>query len=320
MSHYWLKRSPAAPAEGPYTGSQLKQMAAEGQIAPTALLSADNVQWAAAAKVKGLFPESVAATNAATREAASPLDVPAPPPPMPSETAGDVYDVKEELAPAYPNVTAAPLPMQPLAYASSVGPQPRNLQWYLICAIALAAIGIASQVLNFVGPFQAAAVAPRSGAAPAAAAPAMMGFAFAFMGLACVALVGVIALYVYYTVWAYKVHQEFAFFSNGAYPITPGKACGFCYIPFFSLFWNCYMPFKLAKAVEWHLGAGRAPRLLSPTAVLTFQIIGVVSGCVAGGLPILFIALSMRQIQNGLNDLWANPAQVPAAAGGFPVG
>jgi hypothetical protein len=48
---------------------------------------------------------------------------------------------------------------------------------------------------------------------------------------------------------------------------------------------------------------------VSPSAVLTFQILAIVPGSCVLGLGLLFIALGMRSIQGGLNTLWAQARQ-----------
>jgi hypothetical protein len=58
MASYWLKALPSDTAQGPYTATQIRQMAAAGQLRPAALISDDQVKWVAIARVKGLFPVS----------------------------------------------------------------------------------------------------------------------------------------------------------------------------------------------------------------------------------------------------------------------
>ena len=94
--------------------------------------------------------------------------------------------------------------------------------------------------------------------------------------------------------------------TGGWYPISPGKALGFCFIPFFNLYWFVHMPLTLANEVK-----RLAPQAeVSPGAVVTLQVLSIIPGCCVYGLFNLFQSIAMVQIQRGLNQLWAgyNPA------------
>src|SRR5690349_3515096 len=106
MAGYWLKRGPNAPAEGPFTATQLKQMGAAGQIATDALVSGDNAQWTRADKVKGLFAATPSAPMPTPQAPApapiAPSPAPMPPPPAlpasaqpPQSRAPDPYSIEE---------------------------------------------------------------------------------------------------------------------------------------------------------------------------------------------------------------------------------
>ena len=54
MAQYWLKREDQAA--GPFSGQQLKQMAAAGMILTSDMISADQINWKVAGQVEGMFP------------------------------------------------------------------------------------------------------------------------------------------------------------------------------------------------------------------------------------------------------------------------
>jgi hypothetical protein len=56
MAAYWIRRAAQSLAEGPYSGSQLKAMAAKGELDRAALISGDRVKWRVAEKVTGRMP------------------------------------------------------------------------------------------------------------------------------------------------------------------------------------------------------------------------------------------------------------------------
>jgi hypothetical protein len=300
MANYWLKRSSSSSAQGPFTGSQLKAMAAAGELGADALISPDNSKWVVASKVKGLFSQ------------------PAPAAPQPQESELPPSEESYDLAPAplHDDVPGPQSPPMALTYATAAAGRPRKVQWYSICAIVLIVMGVAMQVLPYTGVLQSAVAPPRtvrttrvtpSGRRVVTTVPGRRGpnfaFIFGYLAAMMVLLGGVLGLHIYFTIWAYLVHREFQQFTHGAYPISPGKACGFCYIPFYNLYWICYMPFKLSEAVDWHLGSAR--RQTNPSTVMIFQIVGLVTGFCITGLQSLFFGLSMRNIQAGLNELWA---------------
>lgn len=314
MARYWLKRLPSAPTEGPLTGEQIKRLAAAGHLTSSALLSADNVKWTAASKVKGLFPERVPPPAVAACE----------PIPLAAPGAADLYDLVEAATPAQPVfATPAPIASQPLAYASNVMPHPRNVQWYMVCASIVLTLGIISRVLDFTynvgssftGTFRSVqrSNAPsgfglRGAGTAADDEPSLVLLIFSAI-LAIGIVVGAVGLYIYFTIWAYLAHRDFRQFTLGAYPIGPGRACGFCWIPLFNLFWLVYMPYKLAESVEWHLGPGRP--IVTPRNILWMQLGAIIAGCCVAGLPNFLHASTAKQIQTGLNALWLNPMQVP---------
>ncbi|SDZ48603.1 hypothetical protein SAMN05421736_11465 [Evansella caseinilytica] len=56
-------------------------------------------------------------------------------------------------------------------------------------------------------------------------------------------------LFILYGIWIYKVHMDFkTFFPD--HPVTPGKAVGFYFIPFFSLYWLFHVPAKLSRSLK----------------------------------------------------------------------
>jgi len=110
-------------------------------------------------------------------------------------------------------------------------------------------------------------------------------------------------------VWLYKIHAEMRNYTGGRYPISPGKAVGFCFIPFYNLYWMVYAPFKMAQNLETFLGEGT----VQPNQVMVFQILSIVPGEFITGLGALFDALAMLKVQRGLNELWDRVRTAAAA-------
>ncbi|MBN1185532.1 MAG: hypothetical protein JXB49_24815 [Bacteroidales bacterium] len=55
---------------------------------------------------------------------------------------------------------------------------------------------------------------------------------------------------IYYCMLIHKIHKIAANQTNNQYPITPGKAVGFMFIPFFNLYWIFKWPLEMAKYVN----------------------------------------------------------------------
>ncbi|HET6246642.1 MAG TPA: GYF domain-containing protein [Tepidisphaeraceae bacterium] len=327
MSNYWVKRTDASTSEGPYSGSQLKAMAASGQLTEGMFVSADQAKWTAAARVKGLF--------AAPSPAAAPFPPAPQSPPAPSsqsqgeswQTAdGAQYDAMPQPPPfvrAQTSAIAPPAVPAPasLAYASYVGGtnsfvgRPRNVKWYLISSIVILGM-IALQILFTVITVATVFGSVRSGAPSRPMAGAFLVMTFAGLAMRMIAFFGFIGLHIYFIVWLYLVHDDVRKYTNGAYPISPGQACGFCFIPFFNLYWIVYAPYKLAEFVDQQLGSTK--QITNPVTVMVFQILQQVvvfpCMCVYSPSPI-FNALSMRSIQEGLNQIWSNGGPVPPSSG-----
>ncbi|HEX5244543.1 MAG TPA: DUF4328 domain-containing protein [Tepidisphaeraceae bacterium] len=321
MANYWLKQNSNSLAEGPYSASQLKAMAAAGHILPAAMISIDREKWTPATQVKGLFPSPTA-----------PAPIPAPtiPPPPPDVApppapALDAYDVQEPQPPPVPppGTFNAGVPGQTinpvqLAYAGSYGVggfsgygvvgKVRNVKWFLITAIVIVALFTISQVLSgasqvFFARTSTTTLTPRSsrlGSRSAPPAPGQLAAVAATGALSCFSQLALIGMAIYWLVWIGTIHSELYAFSAAEFPTSPGMAVGFCFIPFFNLYWIPAMMYKAANGIDLHLGGGR----ISPTKVLVFHILAIVPGCCLG-LGLIFYALAMMEVQNGLNELWS---------------
>lgn len=126
------------------------------------------------------------------------------------------------------------------------------------------------------------------------------------LGGTCSFLLLCIPAVVLWLVWVYGVHADVRSLSNAGYSISPGQAVGFSFIPLFDAFWGCYMPYRLSGQINQYLQARQlAP--INSSAVLACQIASVVSALlVPGVLPVLY-AVTMWQVQGGLNRLIGKP-------------
>jgi len=122
----------------------------------------------------------------------------------------------------------------------------------------------------------------------------------------------VIPAFVMWIKWLGAAHRDARAITGYRYPISPARATGFMFIPFFNAFWAIFMPGKLAGAVNEALEAAGQPKI-SSGAVTACQVASVIAPLVGlYALTPLLCAISMRTIQGGFNRLAAN--QYAAAA------
>lgn len=196
--------------QGPVTGSQLATMAASGQLQPADLIWCNGMAaWAPASSVEGLFAAPVAAVPA--------LPAQAPQPPAPSVAA---------YAPAAPAASARDLfPCGPHAGA--------NFGFMLLLVL----VGFFI-MMGSIGVFVLGA-AGGSGGRPQEAVMAI-GALVMFVGVAAMIWGCILGLIYMYRAWCgIQGHPQVE--------TSPGKAVGFMFIPFFSLYWVFIAYGKWAK-------------------------------------------------------------------------
>jgi len=157
-----------------------------------------------------------------------------------------------------PGLNIAPMPQRyaapTLGYAgmilTGVVGRTRELRWVVVASGAVLFLTIVSIVLSA---FAKKPPPPAPGTPPSLSAllPALTDpFQIAGTTVSCVSALAAIGLWVYWLVWVYQVHDEMRNLTGGWYPISPGKALGFCFIPFFNLYWFVHMPLTLANEVK----------------------------------------------------------------------
>src|SRR6185437_11535557 len=177
-----------------------------------------------------------------------------------------------------------------------------------ITAIVIVVLFTLSQVLSgasqvFFARTSTTSLTPRSSrlgsrSAPAPA-PGQLAAVAATGALSCFSQLALIGMAIYWLVWVGTIHSELYAFNAAEFPTSPGMAVGFCFIPFFNLYWVPSMMYKAANGIDRHLGGSR----ISPTQVMVFHILAIVPGCCLG-LGLIFYALAMMEVQKGLNELW----------------
>jgi hypothetical protein len=129
---------------------------------------------------------------------------------------------------------------------------------------------------------------------------------FIAVGASCGFLLLAIPTLILWLVWVGGTHADLKQMTGGSYDISPGKAIGFSFIPFFDAFWVVYMPWRLSAEVNRHLAARGLPPISSNT-VMGCQIASVVAALILPALTPVMYAVSMWQVQGGLNRLLAAP-------------
>lgn len=314
MAQYWLVRTAGSAVEGPYSGRELKAMAAAGQITAESLIS-DGGDWHPAMNVTGLFPpEEIESAGAAAWPPADDdrgaYDLEqtvggeaaiTPPPSLPGAGAAGVSSAEGRGWPASGPFAGEGIEPPPVVMygagsgAAGVPGEPRRLTWLIVLAVILLAFGVITIIVSFL-----------EGSIQPMTDPEEWWMDDTFYpsdAMGCVQLLASLGLWIYWLVWVYIVHREIRDFTGGAHSIGPGLALGLCFVPFFNLFWSVYMPYRLAQTIRDR--SAQQAAIITPETVLTFQILAILPGCCLLGLSWLFTALSMNHIQTGLNRLWA---------------
>lgn len=68
--------------------------------------------------------------------------------------------------------------------------------------------------------------------------------------LSAAAVLAYLAGFIYWFRWVYRIHKVLAEATESKYPITAGKAVGYQFIPFYSLYWNFKWPNRIAEFVR----------------------------------------------------------------------
>lgn len=273
---------------GPHPVKSLQRMVRQGMLARIHEVSSDRVAWSRADAYDDLFPQRSAngapamAGQRIPREVEPDGEIDFPPVPPPIELA--------------PDFDATPSRPPPVAYwtAPTFGEQrqqpPRSIVPFLVSASAMflggAIVMFAAYLCYFAGPSHAQDLA-----------------VLAIAGSLCFVVASIPTL-VLWLMWLHRAHSIVRAFSSGAYSVTPGMAVGLSFVPFFDAFWVVYMPWRLSEELNRHLAARRLP-LVSSVAVMICQITSVIAALPLPAFTPALYAVSMWQLQRGLNKLIA---------------
>ncbi len=320
---------------GPYSGAELKQYAGEGRVPRNALVSTNQTSWHPAEKVKGLFASASATANALTQRTAAagtaaaktPAASTARPATSPGQGPAAAAASARPTAGATPKKAPAAQVRPALSRApAESGPIEEDP------LAALSELAEESAVLPLVEESSDAAApglayyAPRTdlAAAPFKPRKTIVFFIIAGLMLANFALLiantwvmesvavaigcGIATLLlivlsaIFWLLWVHRAHSDMKKLTGELYDVSPGKAVGFSFIPLFDAFWIVYMPYRLANELNRHL-ASRGLKQVSAPAVMSCQILSILAAFPLSGIVPALYAVSMWQVQSGLNRL-----------------
>ncbi len=224
-SYYYVRNN---ERQGPISGTQLVQLASLGQLQPTDLVWTEGMPaWAPANTLEGLY--------AAPAPAAAPVPG-VPPPPPPASSA--VFPAAAPVATVMPQAAVAATPYG--ATASPVAARP---------LFPNAPFGGASFAMMFIVGFLgffvlcggiAMAIVGAQGGGNITTAAVAVGVIAGVLGFGLLIWSCVLGIIYLYRAWsAIQGHPQVE--------STPGKAVGFMFIPFFSLYWIFIAYGKWAK-------------------------------------------------------------------------
>jgi hypothetical protein len=271
---------------GPYSGEQLLEYAAGGNIARESLVWAEGMEeWLAAEKIEGLFP----ALPAPVQTASPGMQAPGPTYSQAPHPGGDGQ---------YPHMA-----VKPASFALWMG--------LFLGGLALAGVGMLL-IVNVANSVENAEGATNYEISGAQAGGAGVGLLVVLLGFFLNTL-SFIPFYMYlYRAWS-------CLQQGGLARTTPGKAIGFLFIPFFNLYWMFQAIKGLAsdwnRTVSAYGDLKMAPKL-SEGVFLLFCI-----GCLMFPLSLIMIFPAMSQICTGVNYFAYRPKPgQPGALGGLRLG
>lgn len=286
---------------GPYNVDGLQKLAKRGLLSRIHEISSDRVGWAAASEYEDLFPQSTPNRGEAA-SVRSPVAVPEEQDTLQCPICGGLFAMnqmdqsgvcKRCARPRPTSHPSAPSPPQPVTYYSR---SPATNCAADLRRRTVAPFGIVAALMFATSGVVAVNAYLGSGFASSTELAVSIGGTCAFLLLAIPALV-------LWLVWLHRAHQDIRSISAGSYTISPGKAVGFSFIPLFDAFWVVYMPCRLSAELNRHLEELSLPRVATG-AVMVSQIFSVISAPIFPGLTPLLYAVSMWQVQRGLNRLY----------------
>ncbi len=322
---------------GPYTADQLEGFVTSGSITRETMIWTEILedQWIPAANVEGLFP--VEATPVSPSAAGQPAQ-PAQPaqlaqPARPQLLTGLAAQTAHPLGTApvqTPQLQSQPLQAQPLQAAPVQPAAPAPQQRVAPGMIPSTMAGTAQQAVPAGGPLQVATPAAAPGHIvppgelfpPPAPCKASFGMWIGFWAGGCglmilgmligevvmilLSMVAGYALVLWSGILSYiYLYRAWSLIQPGNVRVTPGKAIGFLFIPFFNLYWIFVaiggLPSEWNRVMSSHPNLNQAPRLSSGLAI---------AACL---VPFLFIPL-MAGICKGIN--WMGRLHMMPTGGG----
>ncbi len=78
---------------------------------------------------------------------------------------------------------------------------------------------------------------------------------------------------IYYCMLIYRIHKIIAYHTGNAYAITPGKAVGFMFIPFYDLYWLFKWPLEASRFIS----SKKTETRISTGTIKTLLIVGLIA-------------------------------------------
>lgn len=274
---------------GPYTGAQLVEYGQQGSIAAETMVWTESMpEWLPASQIPGLLPE-VAAPAPVTAAVATTSTAWAPPGARRATSSVAVTSARAISSGTAQAAVGGPYPMIAVKGANFglwVGTFAGGV-FLLFIAVIMFFKGVTDSVV-------AAAEAQKSGEATTEMAGAGQ------MGMAGILIfIGAVVLMVSTIFYCMNLYRAWACLQPGGAQTTPGKAVGFLFIPFFSLYWVFVaingLPKDWNRIVASYEDLKGAPRLNETTFLL----------CAIGvfffPLALIMIFPMMSQLCKGIN-------------------
>jgi hypothetical protein len=117
--------------------------------------------------------------------------------------------------------------------------------------------------------------------------------------------------WVYWLVCVYRFHVVMQHVPGWQHPISPARAVGFHFLPFYNLYWFFKWPKEIARFVNWRFGQ---PVMRAPWVGLVFFAAYVLRFLLDPGLGLVLLCLTASYVSGWLLRAFALPPMPAASA------
>ncbi len=113
-----------------------------------------------------------------------------------------------------------------------------------------------------------------------------------------------IGAYIYWLVSIFKIHAVLREKTDSTYPIVPGRAVGFHFLPFYNIYWIFKWPSEVIKFINVNL-PDKKMKLYAPGLIILSS--GLVGELISSGLATMVLFLSLKWMVRNIKEAIERP-------------